>query len=339
MDRQSAHRISISDAAKALFPRTSLSRPLLAAHRPLLPVGPRPPAVAATPSLSHHQFFSFELANRLARGIEVRRRILDVLDKEGVLHELENLADLATVLVAAQKQAKKEDTAVYISTGLVAAPNFEKEYKRNGWAKPGVKFANFRPALLKVTYAPKLCRVGRGKTRISRQWDVQVVNIKSTHPKAIIKEQTYLERQRLVPEEQDKATPLHQLYPADEFKLLVYRYFLAKLVEELQDDEDADPLVDRLKVKNKAALWRYTGCFAHGCTDEACILNKRDLSSGEIEEQCGRKISNNEEWVREILFERIPRELGNPKAVKSAKKKEREVVQVYSGHAVVTFGR
>ncbi|BGP18336.1 hypothetical protein JCM10213v2_006399 [Rhodosporidiobolus nylandii] len=284
MDRQQTHRLAVADAAEALFhPPNSRTTPtsLESTYLPAKPSGSRPAAVAASPAATHEHWFTFGRRARLKRGTELRRGVLDRLRSEGVLLEPGNLANPGEFLLEAQLRARREGRAIYVSPGLMRAPSLGKDYSQAGWAAPGVQWANFKPALLKVEHLG-------GKKK--NYWSVTVIGIKSSHPSAVP----------------------GKLYLDEEFKLATYRFFLVRILKTLQQDasKNGQHLLARLSVARTSAMWRYTECISHTCSDPQCFLNS-PLTAAQIEDKVAlQPVQEDTKWLKEVLFNRVSVELG-----------------------------
>ncbi|GAA6004141.1 hypothetical protein JCM10207_002448 [Rhodosporidiobolus poonsookiae] len=275
-------RLSVSDAAEALYPRGRDEPPSLAAHYlPIKPTGFHPPTTPAQPSPSHDMFFRPDRESRLQRGDETRKRVLEVLRHGGVLLEPGNLEDhLSTALVEAQLRCRREKRAIYISPGLIAPPDLSREYRKAGYTP--VQWANFKPALLKVEQVP-------GKKDYMR---VTVIGIKSTHPQAIP----------------------GQVYAQEEFQLYAYRFFLTRLLEQMQKTakDDHRSLLNRLSVSRKSFLWRYTGCYSVTCSDAGCFLNRHidHITVDDLPRYLSAKaVEYDPQHIKDVLFRQIPEQL------------------------------
>lgn len=167
---QPDNRLSITDCTEAIYKCKASSVAYLRNHYlPVKPTGRRPSPSTARPAATHEEWFSRKPGAQLVRGDRTRNRILDLLRASGQLREPPNLPNLAQELVSAQLQAKRSGRTAYISPGLLAAPDLSAEYVLNGFAAPGVRWANFSPFLLAVEYlGAEQC------------WRLAVIDLKST---------------------------------------------------------------------------------------------------------------------------------------------------------------
>ncbi|GAA5934042.1 hypothetical protein JCM10213_008509 [Rhodosporidiobolus nylandii] len=307
MDRQQTHRLAVADAAEALFhPPNSRTTPtsLESTYLPAKPSGSRPAAVAASPAATHEHWFTFGRRARLKRGTELRRGVLDRLRSEGVLLEPGNLANPGEFLLEAQLRARREGRAIYVSPGLMRAPSLGKDYSQAGWAAPGVQWANFKPALLKVEHLG-------GKKK--NYWSVTVIGIKSSHPSAVPGKVRPLPSRSSAWRRSNPLSPFNpQLYLDEEFKLATYRFFLVRILKTLQQDasKNGQHLLARLSVARTSAMWRYTECISHTCSDPQCFLNS-PLTAAQIEDKVAlQPVQEDTKWLKEVLFNRVSVELG-----------------------------
>ncbi|BGP33934.1 hypothetical protein JCM10296v2_005743 [Rhodotorula toruloides] len=275
--------LRVCDAAEALFPRgrrttTFTFSPPFGSERCKAFIG-----AAAKPSYSHAEWFAWSREARLERGRETRKRIYEVLRDEGVLLEPGNHEPVAEWLVEAMRKAAQLGRPVYIKPGLTASPNSASVYREYGFTS-AIRWANFRPALLKVTYRPRNTR---------KPWSLQVIDIKSTHPRAVEADQVHLQ---------------------DQFRILAYRHFLAQIVENIKRDDYARqdfPLLRRLAISHICALWRYTGCYSTTCYDDLCILNDK-VDAAQLTRHLEIPVEHNKRWIEDLLFHEVPTRVGVP---------------------------
>ncbi|GAA5937605.1 uncharacterized protein JCM15063_002065 [Sporobolomyces koalae] len=236
----------------------------------------RSPDVTASRFKSHHTCFSHRA--RLLRGKTVRRAIVDVLRREDRVDESHlNGESLDRVLEWAMEISRHTGEAEFISPGLIIAPDWElaEQYRQYGWKDPGIRWSAFRPSLLKITFVPA-----------NLTWRLEVVDIKSTQPSSV---------------------PDDPLFPCEDFKLQVYRYFLRLLVEDIKM---SDPFFRRLVVSRDINLWRYTGCFSRACDDPDCILNSPWIDSDYIERAMRiTRIDLHPLILLHLMLSRLPRSL------------------------------
>ncbi|GAA6033899.1 hypothetical protein JCM8097_000393 [Rhodosporidiobolus ruineniae] len=261
-ERQHTHRLGVSETARALFPRgVDSPSSLLDVYRLERPVSFQRDDPTAVPAVSHEAWFSYD--DRKQRGAQARRRIVDLLDFTGPVHKPDNLFDLGAVLEDAQIESRTTGEPVYISPGLIAAPNLEEDYFRGGWASPGIKWANFRPALLRVEWVD------------GNRWTLTVIQTASTLPSLVPA------HVRFSPSLPSSANPhLNSLslpqppsFASEAFQVRLYRFFLMRRVEALKKSDIHLPFLRNLTVVRTSEIWRYTGCYSQSCSDTGCFLN------------------------------------------------------------------
>ncbi|GAA5842067.1 hypothetical protein JCM11251_002002 [Rhodosporidiobolus azoricus] len=300
---QGSHRISISDVASTLFPRTANPPSLRSQYTLQNPTGPRSAATRASAAYTHDSWFAFGEEKQRKRGIETQKRILDVLRDAGQLLEPDNLDDLAKPLRNAQTQARRTGKPVFISTGLIRPPDLRRDYTKRGWASPGIKWANFRPALLRIDHLGP----SQGKKDHFR---LQVVGIRSTHPDAVPGEVRITPSRSRLWRRRNPISPLNpQVYKHEEFQILAHRFFLIRLLAHLQRKKGND-LLKRLSISNTSALWRYTGCYSHSCTDSDCFLNLDTLFPAWLLARLHIiPVKDDPALVEDVLFNQVPNAL------------------------------
>ncbi|GAA5877375.1 hypothetical protein JCM8547_003012 [Rhodosporidiobolus lusitaniae] len=199
MDRQERYRISLSDVSNALFSsQTHLNKApsLLSLYKPALPVHlfSRTSEARTVPSVSHDSWFGWDKAQRTARGILTRNRIVELIHEAGDLAEQKDLDDM---ILDAVYDARAYRRPMYVDPSFINAPDLCNIYVKRSWTAPGVKFASFRPALLEVEYR-------------DNEWTLQVISIKSTHDRAhYFMEKVLNAFRRSV--KRDKGHPFHRL--------------------------------------------------------------------------------------------------------------------------------
>ncbi|BGP72158.1 hypothetical protein NBRC10513v2_005549 [Rhodotorula toruloides] len=256
---------------------------------------------AAKPSYSHSEWFAWSLEARLKRGRETRNRIYEALREEGVLLEPGNHAPVGEWLVEAMEKAARTGRPVYVKPGLTASPNFASVYREYGFTS-AIRWANFRPALLKVTHRPRNTR---------KPWSLQIIDIKSTHPRAVEADKV---SHFLFARNDRSLTPLPQVHLQDQFRILAYRHFLAQIVEDIKRDDYARqdfPLLRRLAISHICALWRYTGCYSTTCNDDECILNDK-VDAAKLTHFLEIPVEHNKRWIENLLFHEVPTRVGVP---------------------------
>jgi hypothetical protein len=301
LDNQHTHRIFVSAVASALFgPRPSDNLHYL--YRPVNPTGRRLPSYQAEPCLDHSVFLIRNRDFQLRRGIQTRKRIMDVVRQADVLNEAhQNLEGVDDVLRDALRKARDSDCPQFVSLGLVAPPNVTKAYIKEGYAPPGIKWANFKPALLKISWTS------------SRNAELQVIEIKSTENYRDVSSSTA----RSPPLEADDDHP-HQIDRAKRFQLRTYRHFLLKLIPSLGDPPSRhkprrkSDLLDHLRHAPTSALWTYTGCYSDYCCDmDGCFLNRTGLSPHEMEENMiVEDVKPERTLTKDVLYWKVPSMLG-----------------------------
>ncbi|GAA5997012.1 hypothetical protein JCM5350_005558, partial [Sporobolomyces pararoseus] len=188
------------------------------------------------------------------------------------------------VLKSAMVRARESRVSQFVSPGIVEAPNErlgEEYFKRNF---PQVLWSNFIPSYLKVTFVES-----------NRTWRLEVVDVKSTQPRAL-------------PLARSKSE--EKLFDNERFKLETYRYFSRLIVSSLGEE---DPFFRRLVVSRTLVVWRYAGCYSLAChyQNPRCFLNHNHrLSIEHLEEELQVLQKCDTAWVKRILFNRVPRELG-----------------------------
>lgn len=293
--------LSVFAAAQALFPRGRRSQkfefsPHSGSERCKAFIG-----AAAEPSYSHPEWFAWSRDAQLKRGRETRNRIYELLREEGDLLEPDNHEPVGEWLVEAMEKAERNGRPVYVKPGLTASPNFAHVYRQYGFVG-AVRWANFRPALLKVTYRPRNTR---------KPWSLQVIDIKSNHPRAVVAAKVRSFRSS---RGEHSLEPFLQVHPQDQFRLLTYRLFLAQLVETIKRDDYARQdvlLLHRLAISHDCALWRYTGCYSKTCPDDACILNTK-VGADELAYYLAIPVAHNKKWIDDLLFREVPTRVGIP---------------------------
>lgn len=98
----------------------------------------------------------------LARGILAERTIKSHLRGTGVLLSHRNFKSLPAIARRAMSKTLAQGRPVFVSCGLLRAPNFSQEYEERGWAAPGIRWGNFKPDLVRF--------VGKGEGEVV--WDV-----------------------------------------------------------------------------------------------------------------------------------------------------------------------
>lgn len=103
---------------------------------------------------SHTQWFAGDQKAQRRRGVATRQAIAAFLEHASVLTRPINSADIARVLRNALTTSRLEGRPHFIAPGLITPPNVPETYtvggQRFNW--PGIRWSNFKPALLKVTY-------------------------------------------------------------------------------------------------------------------------------------------------------------------------------------------
>ncbi|GAA5983487.1 hypothetical protein JCM11641_005825 [Rhodosporidiobolus odoratus] len=264
---------------------------------------PRTTPTPAEPMVSHDEWFASDRRTQLKRGTETRKRFMDLLRASGRLLEPDNLECPSKALLKAILLARKQGKAIYISPGLIEAPDLSGEYQKRGWIRPGVKWANFKPALLKVEH------LGPKK---KSYWSLTVIGIKSTQPTSVpgqVRPSPSLSRTWRAHNPLSPFDPI--LYQQEEFQLLAYRFFLYRILQRLQTQafENGQHLLERLSVARTCTMWRYSGCFAHACYDSECYLRTHPTAE-ELEQQVqATTVHNDQTWLEDVLFDRVPAEL------------------------------
>ncbi|BGP26325.1 hypothetical protein JCM10295v2_005273 [Rhodotorula toruloides] len=298
---ESGH-LRVCDAAQALLPRGSrsttftFSRPF-GSERCKATTG-----AAAHPSHSHSEWFAWRREARLKRGRETRTRIYALLREEGDLLEPDNHEPVGEWLVDAMEKAQRTGRPVYIKPGLTASPNFASVYREYGFTS-AIRWANFRPALLKVTYRPRNTR---------KPWSLQVIGIKSTHPRTIEADKVWVNSHSVFARNERSLVPRNQVHSQDKFRLLAYRHFLAEIVEGIKRDDygrQDSPLLRRLALSHICALWRYTGCCSTTCDDDWCILNDK-VDAATLAHFLEIPVEHNKKWIEDLLFHEVPLRVG-----------------------------
>lgn len=306
--------LGVADAAQVLFPRSRVDTDARLAEklRPLwLHDGTtRFPLYTASPSTTHYEFLRSDRESSLQRGLEVRRRISDLLRAEKRLDETHcDGESLARVLKSAMGRARESRVSQFVSPGIVEAPNerLGGEYLKRNF--PQVLWSNFIPSYLKVTFVES-----------SRTWRLEVVDVKSTQPRALPLARSKSEEKvsSLYASLRSlscgrKLTRIHsprQLFDNERFKLETYRCFSRLIVSSLGEE---DPFFRRLVVSRNLVVWRYAGCYSLAChyQNPRCFLNHNHrLSIEHLEEELQVLKKCDTAWVKRILFNRVPRELG-----------------------------
>ncbi|GAA5903347.1 hypothetical protein JCM6882_008143 [Rhodosporidiobolus microsporus] len=213
---------------------------------------------------------------------------------------------------------------VFISPGLIASPNLRRDYSARGWAAPGVQWANFRPALLRIDH------LGPAK---KNQFRLQVVGIKSTHPDAVPGNVRATPARSRFWRKFNPLSPFNpQLYQGEEFQLAAYRFFLTRLLSDFKKQQGYD-LLNRLSISRTSAMWRYSGCYSHTCTEHDCFLNVNPMSP---EWLIGRlnvvPVQDDPEWIKRVLFEDVPQQLGIRRAGGSGDSRGMETITTGFAH-------
>ncbi|GAA5999185.1 uncharacterized protein JCM10292_001651 [Rhodotorula paludigena] len=139
---------------------------------------------------------------------------------------MDNLDDLGTAVNKAMQCARCFGEPMYISPGLLAPPDLAQDYAAKGF-ETVVPFANFRPALLKVNYIPAVKAGKKGR------WTLQVIDIRSMHPGAELREAHRLAEINEAAVKEGQRT--YTLHPGDTLKLETYHFLISRLVAAARD--------------------------------------------------------------------------------------------------------
>lgn len=94
---------------------------------------------------------SHQSTSSIERGILAERTIKAHL--RPLPHE--NFASLATVAKRAMRRAlKTPGKDVFVAPRLLRSPSFVNNYKERGWQRPGIRWGNFKPDLIRFVAAP-----------------------------------------------------------------------------------------------------------------------------------------------------------------------------------------
>lgn len=272
---------------------------------------------------THNIFFENQQEAQLKRGLLVRQRIERKLQENGSLYQISDT--LEETLRRALQLATQRNEEVYINVGLLRAPELEAEYRKAGWKK-GIKWANFRPALLKLWW------VNGGKEAV-----LQVIEIKSSTPDAPKIVSPFIAVQSdhngLLTSLRSTLT-LMQADPVNLVQAYLYHYFLGKRVPSLVGQYNGlqfnDPL-RQLRMSSTVAVWSYHGCIATGCNKHACFLNKNLQTDVLNDLMFAGSAKANVALAEKIVLSRVPHELD------AVRKDEEGPVVLSTGFAQLTI--
>ncbi|GAA5877390.1 hypothetical protein JCM8547_003018 [Rhodosporidiobolus lusitaniae] len=109
---------------------------------------------AAYPFEDHDDFFNGGVSDsNILRGNMMYLRVIQLLEQDGVLGFGKSLASMYSLFSRGANAAIESNDfrPYFLCPGTIAPPNVEHDYKERGWLAPGIKWATFRPDLLRFT--------------------------------------------------------------------------------------------------------------------------------------------------------------------------------------------
>ncbi|ORY66628.1 hypothetical protein BCR35DRAFT_182494 [Leucosporidium creatinivorum] len=85
----------------------------------------------------------------LERGVIAEKTIKADLTRRNALLVHEDFASLPRMAQRAIRRTLRTGKAVYVAPGLLVSPSWVKEYEQQGWARPGIRWGNFKPDLIR----------------------------------------------------------------------------------------------------------------------------------------------------------------------------------------------
>lgn len=85
----------------------------------------------------------------LERGIIAEKTIKADLTRRNALLLHEDFSSLPRMAQRAIRRTLRTGKPVFVAPGLLASPNWVNEYEQQGWARPGIRWGNFKPDLIR----------------------------------------------------------------------------------------------------------------------------------------------------------------------------------------------